>query len=160
MNSGFSVLCSQTLHPVREPPREAPPALQAALCNTLAAEGTGTKEPACLTQGLLQASKLPSLRVTGPDLEQNVPVHSVTCTHSYLRTHFPSLCCAVSPIAHASCRSHARGLEIAFCCVENQRHIENITKKVNLSAVQTLLDHMLYTAERQPAHSAAQPAEL
>lgn len=126
----------------------------------MAAEGTGTEEPAHLAQGLLQASKLPFLGVTGPDLEQNVPVHSVTCTHSYLRTHFPSLCCAVSPIAHASCRSQARGLEIAFCCVEDQRHIENITKKVNLSAVQTLLDHMLYTAERQPAHSAAQPAEL
>lgn len=126
----------------------------------LAAEGTGTEEPARLTEGLLQASKLPSLGATAPALEQNMPVHSVTCTHSYLRTHFPSLCCAVSPIAHASCRNHARGLEIAVCCEEDQRHIENITKKVNLSAVQTLLDHMLYTAERQPAHSAAQPAEL
>lgn len=105
----------------------------------LAAEGTGTaegaEEPAHLTQGLLQASKLPLLRVTARSQAER-PC-TLTCTHSYLRTHFPSLCCAVSPIAHASCRNHACGLEIAFCCGEDQRHIENITKKVNLSAVQT-----------------------
>lgn len=73
-----------------------------------------------LSPGLLQISKLSSLleQLSGSRGEDGSALCDPRPPAANSGRAFLSLCCAVSPMPHASCRNHARGLEIAFLFVE------------------------------------------